>query len=67
MSQTGTIGAIGPIQATLVKIVNGYIEGAKSVNPFDIDVKHRRTNSYVDTQLAQESARHDRGRHRRHR
>ncbi len=49
-----------------MKIVNGYIEGAKSVNP-DIDVKTAWTNSYVDTQLAQESAsRHDRGRHRRH-
>lgn len=56
MSQTGTIGAIGPIQGdSLVKIVNGYIEGAKSVNP-DIDVKTAWTNSYVDTQLAQESA-----------
>ena len=38
-----------------MKIVNGYIEGAKSVNP-DIDVKTAWTNSYVDTQLAQESA-----------
>ena len=56
MSQTGTIGAIGPIQGdSLVKIVNGYIEGAKTVNP-DIDVKTAWTNSYVDTQLAQESA-----------
>ena len=56
MSQTGTIGAIGPIQGdSLVKIVNGYIEGAKSVNP-DVDVKTAWTNSYVDTQLAQESA-----------
>lgn len=56
MSQSGKIGAIGPIQGdSLVKIVNGYAEGARSVNP-NIEVKTAWTNSYVDTQLAQEAA-----------
>lgn len=56
MSQSGKIGAIGPIQGdSLVKIVNGYIEGAKSVKA-DIEVQTAWTNSYVDTQLAQEAA-----------
>lgn len=56
MSQSGKIGAIGPIQGdSLVKIVNGYAEGARSVNP-DIEVQTAWTNSYVDTQLAQEAA-----------
>ena len=56
MSQTGVIGAIGPIPGdSLVKIVNAYEDGAKSVNP-DITVQKAWTNSYVDTQLAQEAA-----------
>ena len=56
MSQSGKIGAIGPIQGdSLVKIVNGYAEGARSVNP-NIEVQTAWTNSYVDTQLAQEAA-----------
>ncbi len=50
------LGAIGPIQGdSLVKIVNGYEDGAKSVNP-DIEVQTAWTNSFVDTQLAQEAA-----------
>lgn len=56
MSQSGKLGAIGPIQGdSLVKIINGYAEGAKSVNA-DIEVQTAWTNSYVDTQLAQEAA-----------
>lgn len=56
MSESGKIGAIGPIQGdSLVKIVNGYEDGAKSVNP-DIVVQKAWTNSFVDTQLAQEAA-----------
>lgn len=56
MSQSGKIGAIGPIQGdSLVKIINGYAEGARSVNP-SIEVQTAWTNSYVDTQLAQEAA-----------
>ena len=38
-----------------MKIVNGYEDGAKSVNP-DIEVQTAWTNSFVDTQLAQEAA-----------
>ena len=37
------------------KIVNGYYEGAKSVNP-DIEVLDQYTNSYVDMTVAQEIA-----------
>lgn len=56
MSESGVIGAIGPIQGdSLVKIVNGFEDGAKSVNP-DIKVETAWTNSYTDTQLAQEAA-----------
>ena len=55
-SESGKLGAIGPIQGdSLVKIVNGYEDGAKSVNP-DIEVQTAWTNSFVDTQLAQEAA-----------
>ncbi len=56
MSQSGKLGAIGPIQGdSLVKIINGYVEGARSVSA-DIEVQTAWTNSYVDTQLAQEAA-----------
>ena len=56
MSESGKLGAIGPIQGdSLVKIINGYAEGAKSVSA-DIEVQTAWTNSYVDTQLAQEAA-----------
>ena len=56
MTRSNVIGAIGPIQGdSLVKIINGYYDGAKAVNP-DIEVKMAWTNSFVDTQLAQEAA-----------
>ena len=51
MTKSDKLGAIGPIQGdSLVKIVNGYEDGAKSVNP-DIEVQTAWTNSFVDTQL----------------
>lgn len=56
MTKSDKLGAIGPIRSdSLVKIVNGYEDGAKSVNP-DIEVQTAWTNSFVDTQLAQEAA-----------
>lgn len=55
-SESGKLGTIGPIPGdSLVKIINGYEDGAKSVNP-DIEVQTAWTNSFVDTQLAQEAA-----------
>ena len=55
-SESGKLGAIGPIPGdSRVKIINGYEDGAKSVNP-DIEVQTAWTNSFVDTQLAQEAA-----------
>ena len=55
-SESGKLGAIGPIPGdSLVKIINGYEDGAKSVNP-DIEVQTAWTNSFVDTQLAQDAA-----------
>ena len=55
-SESGKLGAIGPIPGdSIVKIINGYEDGAKSVNP-DIEVQTAWTNSFVDTQLAQEAA-----------
>ena len=39
MTKSGKIGAIGPIPGdSLVKIINGYEDGAKTINP-DIDVQ----------------------------
>lgn len=56
MSKSGKIGGIGPIQGdSLVKIINGFEDGARSVNP-DIEVQTAWTNSFTDTQLAQEVA-----------
>lgn len=56
VTESGKLGAIGPIPGdSLVKIINGYEDGAKSVNP-DIEVQTAWTNSFVDTQLAQEAA-----------
>ncbi len=56
VTKSNVIGGIGPIQGdSLVKIINGYYDGAKAVNP-DIEVKMAWTNSFVDTQLAQEAA-----------
>lgn len=56
MSQSGKVGGIGPIQGdSLVKIINGFEDGARSVNP-GIEVQTAWTNSFTDTQLAQEAA-----------
>ncbi len=56
MTQSGKVGAIGPIQGdSLVKIINGFEDGALSVNP-DLVVETAWTNSFVDTQLAKEAA-----------
>lgn len=56
VSESAKLGAIGPIPGdSLVKIVNGFEDGAKSVN-LDIEVQTAWTNSFVDTQLAQEAA-----------
>lgn len=56
MSESGVIGMIGPVQgASLLKIVNGYEDGAKSVNE-DIQYQVAWTNSYTDTAIAQEAA-----------
>lgn len=56
MSKTGKLGFIGPIQgASLVKIMNGYEDGAKEVNP-DIEVQTAWTGSFTDTALAKEAA-----------
>lgn len=56
LTKTGKVGAIGPIQgASLVKIVNGFEDGAKSVNP-DIEVQTAWTNSFTDTAFAKEAA-----------
>ena len=56
MSESGVIGMIGPVQgASLLKIVNGYEDGAKTVNP-DIQYQVAWSNSYTDTATAQEAA-----------
>lgn len=56
MSKTNKIGFIGPVQgASLVKIMNAFEDGAKSVNP-DIEVQTAWTGSFTDTALAKESA-----------
>ena len=56
MTKAGKVGSIGPMQGdSLVKIINGFEDGAKSVNP-DIIVETAWTNSFTDTQIAQEAA-----------
>ncbi len=56
MTKSGKVGAIGPIQGdSLVKIINGFEDGALSVNP-DLVVETAWTNSFVDSQLALEAA-----------
>ncbi|MCE5342100.1 MAG: BMP family protein [Eubacteriales bacterium] len=56
MTVSGKVGAIGPIQGdSLVKIINGFEDGALSVNP-DLVVETAWTNSFVDSQLALEAA-----------
>lgn len=56
MSETGKIGYVGPIQgASLVKIMNGFEDGAREVNP-DIEVQTAWTGSFTDTALGKEAA-----------
>lgn len=56
MTKSGKVGAIGPFQGdSLVKIINGFEDGAKYAKP-DIIVETAWTNSFVDSQLALEAA-----------
>ena len=56
MSESGKVGFIGPIQgASLVKIMNGFEDGAKEVTP-DIQVQTAWTGSFTDTALGKEAA-----------
>lgn len=56
MSKSGKIGYVGPIQgASLVKIMNGFEDGAKEVNP-EIEVQTAWTGSFTDTALGKEAA-----------
>lgn len=56
MSKNGKVGFIGPIQgASLVKIMNGFEDGAKEINP-DIEVQTAWTGSFTDTALGKEAA-----------
>ena len=57
MSQTGNIGFIGPVQgASLVKIMNGYEDGAKEDTIQYIKYQTAWTGSFTDTALAKEAA-----------
>ncbi len=56
MSKSNKIGFVGPIQgASLVKIMNGFEDGAKSVKP-DIEVQTAWTGSFTDTAMGKEAA-----------
>ena len=56
MTESGKVGYIGPVEgASLIKIMNGFEDGAKSVNP-DIEVQTAWTGSFTDTALAKEAA-----------
>lgn len=56
MTESNKIGFIGPIEgASLIKIMNGFEDGAKSINP-DIEVQTAWTGSFTDTALAKEAA-----------
>lgn len=56
MSKSGTVGFIGPVQgSSLVKIMNGFEDGAKEINP-DIEVQTAWTGSFTDTALGKEAA-----------
>jgi basic membrane protein A len=56
MSKSNKVGFVGPIQgASLVKIMNGFEDGAKSVKP-DIEVQTAWTGSFTDTALGKEAA-----------
>ena len=57
MSESGKVGFVGPIQgASLVKIMNGFEDGAREINP-DIEVQTAWTGSFTDTALGKEAAR----------
>lgn len=57
LSKSGKVGFVGPIQgASLVKIMNGFEDGAKEINP-DIEVQTAWTGSFTDTALGKEAAR----------
>lgn len=57
MSESGKVGFVGPIQgASLVKIMNGFEDGAKEINP-GIEVQTAWTGSFTDTALGKEAAR----------
>ena len=67
MSETGKVGYVGPIQgASLVKIMNGFEDGAKEINP-DIEVMTAWTGSFTDVALGKGSTGYDRQRCRRNR
>lgn len=56
MSKSDKLGFIGPVQgASLVKIMNGFEDGAKSIKPA-ITVQKTWTGSFTDTALAKEAA-----------
>lgn len=56
MSKSNKLGFIGPVEgASLIKIMNGYEDGAKEINP-NIEVQKAWTGSFTDTALAKESA-----------
>lgn len=56
LSKSNKVGFVGPIQgASLVKIMNGFEDGAKAVNP-NIEVQTAWTGSFTDTALGKEAA-----------
>ena len=56
MTESGKLGFVGPIEgASLIKIMNGFEDGAKEVNP-NIEVQTAWTGSFADTALAKEAA-----------
>lgn len=56
MSESNKVGFVGPIQgASLVKIMNGFMDGAKEINP-DVEVQTAWTGSFTDTALGKEAA-----------
>lgn len=56
MSKSGKLGFVGPIEgASLIKIMNGYEDGAKAVKS-DIEVQTAWTGSFTDSALAKEAA-----------
>lgn len=56
MSESDVLGFVGPVQgASLVKIMNGFIDGAKEINP-NIKVQTAWTGSFTDTALGKEAA-----------